>query len=136
MRFRCMLIVSAIVAFTSVTNCGSSDCVKQLPAAVNQNGTSSAVLMVSACGGATVRHITDLKLTRLPASIFDGPGIVWTVTSWVDADLKWITPTQLEVSYPPESFKDEDIIIRTTRWHDIEIVYRPKTLDRTSPSQH
>jgi hypothetical protein len=135
MRIDPILHVSVVVFACVFASCGSSNCVKQFPPISNQNRTRSANLEISACGGATVGYVTDLKITRSPSNFFGDDGNVWTVKDSVDADLRWITPTQLEVSYRAASFKEEDVIRRTTRWFDVDIVYRPKTSDRDSSPQ-
>jgi hypothetical protein len=126
-----------------VTGCSLSNCDKQLARAVSSNGKRTAVLEVSdGCGGATVGYVTDLTLTRQPRSIFGEDGTIWTSRGWDDADLRWITPTRLEVSFR-HAVEDRRIALRTTRWYDVDIVYSfaegpargGSFPDFTSPSQ-
>ena len=136
MKLNAISQVIAVIFASMCMGCGSPDCIRRFPTIVNQNGTRSANLEISACGGATVGYVTDLKLTRLPRSLFGDSGNVWTVKTSVDADLTWITPTRLEVGYRAASFKEEKVIRRMTRWYDVDITYRLKAADRDFPSQH
>jgi hypothetical protein len=119
-----MLVI--LMAVLAVAGCSNEDCTRQLASVTNSEGTLTALLEVSICGGATVGYTTDLKIMRIPKPFLRAERYVWTVKGSVEADLKWLGPKQLEVQYPP-SLKDDDVVQKITRWFDVEIVYRPRS---------
>ena len=134
MNFKLMLQIVTIAAAVLSWSC-SSDCDKKLARVANSNGTRSAQLEVSTCGGATVGYVTYLTLTRSPSNILGDNGNVWATRGWVDAKLKWTTSTRLEVSYPSSALKADDVILKTSRWFDVDIIYIPQTSGEHPPTQ-
>lgn len=118
-------MIGILMSAVTLIGCSNPDCTKQLVSVANNQGTRTAVLEVSVCGGATVGYTTDLKIVRMPKPVFGAVDYAWTVKGWVDADLRWVTPTQLEVRYPA-SLQSDDVVHKAPQSFDVNIVYIPQ----------
>lgn len=119
MTFRLAWVILAV----TLVGCGDSDCSKQMRSLSNEGRTRTAELEVSGlCGGATVGYTTHLKLTRHPGNAYGDNGYVWSSRGSIDARIEWAGPTTLKVFYP-QTLREEDIFLKTTKWYDVEISY-------------
>ena len=129
MRCWRMLCLSAvrtlcIALAIGVIGCTDVDCTQEVLSAQSPSGTHAAVVEVESCGGATARHVTDLKIAkRLP----EGQRYVWTAKGRVPLGLRWIDDKRLEVRYP-QNLRATDVIRSEARWNDVEIVYLPSEM--------
>lgn len=115
------LVIGMVMIGLTLAGCSNAGCTKQVVSLTNSQGTRTAVLEVSGCGGATVGYATDLKIVTIPKPMFGGIDYVWTARGWVDAELKWITPTRLEVYYPASL--GDDVVHKVVRSSGVDISY-------------
>ena len=120
--FGATILILALFALSA--GCSSTHCIKQVAHTSNSSGSISATLELSGCGGATVGYITDLKLTRTLSDGSEETKYVWTAKGKIDANLRWIAPNELKVSYLTE-IPESRTVLKLYNWAGTTIRYAP-----------